>query len=245
MIDRVLLAAFLICVLAVSAACQSQLFTPSPTETTLLNVDTQRRVEGAASAPEWVEGRLQQLRIGLWKPAGWTLDDSAEAMTLLQHNPSIVNGVSSPENGIIINLFAPSLDHLEMPPPPPNDHNFALWILRHVVNMPSAVGTSVHTSEPTEFDWNGYPAAYYLLSGAGTRRAIVIGVELPESRMLAINIAMPESQVERARALLPELFADFSVSGIVLGGEALRVLPDPLSFPMAGAAGTELLQIGG
>lgn len=196
---------------------------------------TPETTEVVAAAPEWIEEQANGVEIGMWKPVGWSLDSSV-GLTLMEHSPS-VRGGGSPENGIIINIFSPNLEHMELPEAP-EDANQALWLMEYVVSTPGIISPSSVASAPQEFTWNGHDAAFYLLAGAHYKRAIVICVVLEPGRIVGINIAMPHHMVDETRVLIPQLFNDFTAGGVQLGSDDLAMLPDPLIFPERNAEAT-------
>jgi hypothetical protein len=229
---------------ALLAACQPSSLTPQPTENTLFNVYAGRQSSVSMPADNRIQATLGTIPVSLARPEGWTVirDDN---LTLLQHDPSLVTGVSSPDSGVIITVFAPELDVMRVPAAPADTDNHALWVLRHVVEMPSVIGHSAVASAPVAFDWNGYPAAYYLLTGQGDKRAIVMGVALGDDILTGINIALPDTHLDEAHSLIGQVFEDFTVGGVLLGSEALDVLPDPLVFPASSARGPTRIWLGG
>lgn len=246
--NKPLWTAALLCICAAQiAACQPAPFSPQPTENTLFNTDSGRPDSSASgeSQPNIVTGTVGAVPVSIVKPDGWTTVVNDDSMALMQHNPSLATGVSSPDSGIIITLFTPNLDDMQVPPAPADEHNQALWMLRHVVDMPTVIGLNAVASSPVAFDWNGHPAAYYLLTGQMDKRAIVLAVSLNDGPLTGINISMPETHLADAHSLLSEVFVDFTVDGVLLGGDALNVLPNPLIFPVSGASGRLQALIGG
>jgi len=123
MMFRILLAvASFISIFTLSACHPSSSAAPMLTEAVTAEV-TPETTEVVAAAPEWIEEQANGVEIGMWKPVGWSLDSSV-GLTLMEHSPS-VRGGGSPENGIIINIFSPNLEHMELPEAP-EDANQAL-----------------------------------------------------------------------------------------------------------------------
>lgn len=229
MIYRLWLAVAFFVISSALSACQTELETfPTPTDAPTVEA-TAEVTEVAVMSPEWIEEQAGDVEIGMWKPVGWTLDSST-GVTLLQHNPSLDSHIGSPENGIIINIFSPNLEHMDLPEAP-EDANHALQVLDYVVSTPGIISSSSVASDPQPFTWNGHDAAFYLLTGQHYKRAIVICVAIEPDLIVGINIAMPHNMAEDARQLIPQLFNDFTAAGVQLGADDLAMLPDPLIFP--------------
>lgn len=246
--NKPLWTAALLCICAAQiAACQPAALSPQPTENTIFNVGSAVPDASDSGEPRSnnINGTVGAVTVSIVNPDGWTTVVHDDSLALMQHDPSLATGVSSPDSGIIITLFMPNPEDMQVPPAPSDEHNHALWMLRHVVEMPSIIGLNAVASAPVAFDWNGHPAAYYLLTGQMDKRAIVLAVSLIDGPLTGINISMPEAHLADAHSLLGEVFADFTVDGVMLGGDALNVLPNPLVFPVSGAAGTIQALIGG
>lgn len=226
MIFRLRLAAVFFALITALSACQTS-SSATPTPTIPLPQASAEATEVVEALPEWIEEQANGVEIGMWKPNGWSLD-STVGVTLLQHNPSLIQGQTSPESGIIVNIFSPNLDHLGVPESPA-DTNHALWVLEHVVSTPGMISSNSVASTPQPFMWNGHEAAFYLLTGVHNKRAIVICVAV--GQMICINISMPHQMAEAARQSISQLFSDFTAAGVQLGSEDLAMLPDPLVFP--------------
>lgn len=182
------------------------------------------------ASPEttWLEGETAGVEIGLWKPAGWNAD--THGGLLLSEQVADTNTQPYPTiRGVVVSFFCPNLEIFEHQSDSPH---VAMDIMDQAVALPHVRAVSVAISDPVPFDWNGHDAAYYLLTGHGEMRTLVIGIYLPErDKLLAMNISMPEQEAGRVRAMLSGIFSDFQVEGVVLGGEALNQLPQPLVFP--------------
>lgn len=200
------------------ASCNSQpaALDPTPVQPT------------ASPETTWLEGEAAGVEFGLWKPLGWDADTRG-GLILAEQTVDTSEAVGSAIKGAVVNFFCPNLDifthHAESP-------NRALDIMTQAIALPHVRSVAAGISQPVAFDWRGHDAAFYLLSGYGGIRTIVIGVYLPErDKLLAANISMPAHETERVRAMLPQLFAGFVIDGVELGGEAMDSLPQPLVFP--------------
>ncbi|MBL8148230.1 MAG: hypothetical protein JNL34_17775 [Anaerolineae bacterium] len=199
-------------------ACSTQSVPPTPTPPQLT----------APPETTWLEGEAAGVEFGMWKPPGWDADTRG-GLVLAEQTTETSAAAGSAIRGAVVNFFCPNLDifarHAEAP-------NRAMDIMSQAIALPHVRSVAMGISEPVAFDWHGHDAAYYLLSGNGGIRTLVIGVYLPKrDALLAANISMPAHEVERVRAMLPQLFAGFVIDGVELGGEALDSLPQPLVFP--------------
>ena len=138
--------------------------------------------------------------------------------------------------GMLIYCFVPPMDEFEVST---GDANYAWTVLKQVVKMPSHTGRDVSVSEPEGFDWETFPAAYYLLTTGDGIRALVLALGLPgRDKMVFCNVSVPAAQGDRIRRLLPDVLDGLVVNGTTLHGTALETLPDPLPFPRYSLAAT-------
>ncbi|MFN8379116.1 MAG: hypothetical protein U0452_10645 [Anaerolineae bacterium] len=176
-----------------------------------------------------METETAGVAFGLWKPPGWDADTRSGLILAEQVGDS---GEEHPDpviRGAVVNFFCPNLDVFSRPE---GTQNVAMAIMEQAISLPHVRSVAVGISDPVPFDWNGHDAAYYLLTAHGGMHTVVIGIYLPErDQLLAMNISMPEQETDRVRAMLPDMFADFVVDGVELGGEALNSLAEPLVFP--------------
>ena len=200
------------------AGCQTLAFPHAPDENTV----------HPASTPDttWIETETNGVRIGIWMPGDWILDTHGGLM-IAEPTPSTDSeGV---DLTVVVNLFVPRLDYFVVPPG--DEENVALSVLDQVVDMPSAIGDNVVTTEPAAFDWDGHDAAYYLLTAHDGARTIVIAFEVAD-RLVMCNVSMSDGETHRVREMLPLLLDGIKVNGEEMSGEALNILPDPLAFPV-------------
>ncbi|MCC6802967.1 MAG: hypothetical protein IT319_08785 [Anaerolineae bacterium] len=180
----------------------------------------------AAQAPDWVETEMNGVQLGMWKPAGWEIDQS-QGLVLAERNPSPQGLVAG---GMLIYCFVPLVDEWGITSE--DNANFALAVLTKVVQMPSHTGNDVTVSDPVGFMWGEHQAAYYLLATGTGMRAVVLAIALPDnSRVVACNVSITMSQAQRIRIMLPQLLDGLMVDNDVMDGSALDTLPDPLPFP--------------
>lgn len=195
--------------------------TPIDTPTTQIT----ETLLAADAAPDWVETEMNGVRLGMWKPAGWEIDQS-QGLVLAERNYMPTGLVAG---GMLINCFVPLVDEFGVNG---GESNFALAILTKVVKMPSHTGHDVTVSEPIGFTWGEHQAAYYLLATGTGMRALVLAIALPdESKVVACNVSITMSQAQRIRVMLPQLLDGMTVDGSAMDGSALNALPDPLPFP--------------
>ena len=222
---------FLIAAVLFLTACQ-----PFASAETVVTLETAEVVDtptaqitedppAAAPAPDWVETVMNGVSLGMWKPAGWEIDQS-QGLVLAERTDSPRGLVAG---GMLIYCFVPPVDEFGVNG---NESNFALAVLTKVVKMPSHTGHDVAVSAPVGFTWDDHQAAYYLLATGTGMRALVLALALPgEGKVVACNVSVSMSQAERIRAMLPHLLDGMTVEGSVMGGAALDTLPDPLPFP--------------
>ena len=181
------------------------------------------------SETTWLQTKTAGIELGLWKPAGWAADTTGGLALVEQVSP--VNNNPAAMEGVVVNFFFPDLGNFEMDAA---SQNHAMDIMTQAAVLPEVRQSAIAISEPASFAWRDHDAAYYLLTGRGDTRTLVIGIFLPEKdKLLAINISMPSGEVSAVRDRLPALFADFMIDGIELDGADLDNLPNPLVFPSA------------
>jgi hypothetical protein len=176
--------------------------------------------------PDWVETEMNGVSLGMWKPAGWEIDQSQGLV--------LAEGKDTPQGlvagGMLIYCFVPLVDEFGVNGD--DESNFALAVLAKVVKMPSYTGHDIAVSLPVGFTWDDHQAAYYLLATGAGMRALVLAVALPgEGKVVACNVSISMSQAYRIRTMLPQLLDGLTVEGRVMDGAALDALPDPLPFP--------------
>ncbi len=111
------------------------------------------------------------------------------------------------------------------------ESNLARTMLDEILRDPIYTANIAYT--PTfSFTWDGFDAAYYLLSGEDGNATIVIGIAVPDRDvLLSCSVSAPYPQRERIRDLLPELLDGLTLNQTHFAGGALTSLPDPLIFP--------------
>lgn len=165
--------------------------------------------------------------ISIPKPHGWETYQTDFGIVLAEHIGSVATGGAL--DGVLVHIFAPPLHDI---PVPVTDNSNAAWeTLRRIIADPAFIG-SANVSEPAPFMWSACDAAYYLLNNGDGNVSIVIGLMLPQTRtMITISASAPMAQSERIRGLLPLLLDTVTINGLVLDGDHLDALPDPLDFP--------------
>ncbi|MBC8098456.1 MAG: hypothetical protein H7Y11_03360 [Armatimonadetes bacterium] len=115
------------------------------------------------------------------------------------------------------------------------DANLAQTTLNALLNTPHMAAHMAFT-RPNSFEWDGYPAAYYLMSSVDETATLVIGIAIPEhDLLLSCSISAPYAQRNRIRALLPALLNGLTMNEVVFTGDALQTLPATLPFPQRAA----------
>ena len=168
---------------------------------------------------------MNGVSLGMWRPAGWEAD-SGHGLVMAEPTLSKHGAVTG---GLLIYCFVPPTDEFSFSV---SDTNYAWTVLDQVVKMPSHIGTDVSVDEPVGFDWDNYPAAYYLLTSGDGMRVLVIAMAVPNMRKVVVcNLSIPAAQTSRIRASIPYLLDGMSINGQVFKGKSLDTLPDPLAFP--------------
>lgn len=184
------------------------------------------------SVMTWKEVNADGVNLGIPVPPGWVAHKAQAGLLLAEH--SLLIGSEPALKGMEMHIFVwrmsqfgellPSLD------------NPALDALRRVVGDDSLMG-NVMVTEPSPFDWDGLPAAYYLLSDGQESLGVVIGIGLPSpERLVILNLSADHEQRESIRGRLTGLLAGFTINGEPLPTAPLHHLPDPLIFPERDAA---------
>lgn len=92
---------------------------------------------------------------------------------------------------------------------------------------------NIAVSETIPFNWDGYDASYYLLSGDDGNATIVIGVVIPQANvLLSSSISAPYEQRDRIRPSLGVLLEGLALNNVTLSDAILNHIADPLVFPV-------------
>jgi hypothetical protein len=87
-------------------------------------------------------------------------------------------------------------------------------------------------SEPVRMEWSSHDAAYYLLNDGADRMSLIMALKIPDAqRMVALNISDVPADTRQIRTLLGQLFAQFTVNGVLLGADGFERLPETLHLP--------------
>lgn len=176
-------------------------------------------------APEWIETETGGVTIGMWRLAGWEAN-TTDGIVLAEHRT--LPGEER-VGGLLTYVFVPRLESETVQIIGPARGNYALAVLNAVVANPNQ---GIEVSQPTQFKWDEFDAAYYLLSSGDGVRAIVLAIALPENNQLVVcNVSAPSMTANEIRTRLPEIFQGMTINGETIGGEALHELPNPLPFP--------------
>jgi hypothetical protein len=220
--------------------CQPISITPTIADTSLQQpneftenaspFEAERAAPSATSTPvTTLDYTMEGINIRLEVPHGWQAD-IMDGLLLVEHTASIDDGL--PNAGMVVYIFAPPLSEFAVLT---GSGNFAYAVLNHVVRMPQRVGRDVSVSDPVSFRWGEYDAAYYLLSGLDVR-TMVLAVAVPSRNtarrsLVVCNISVPNDREGVLRMALPFILDGLTIDGIVLEGDLLQALPDPLPFP--------------
>ncbi|MEQ8675831.1 MAG: hypothetical protein RLP44_06335 [Aggregatilineales bacterium] len=175
---------------------------------------------------------VDDVAVQLTPPTEWAVNTTPYGVLLTEHIRSIAT--EGQLDGILLHTFVDPLDdvRVSISDTTSESYNPALQILSQIVADTAYVGDSAVTS-PLPFEWNGNPAAYYLLTNQDENVSLVLGVIAPETtRLLTLTVSAPVNQASRIRTLLPELLSSLSLNGNLLDASALNGLPDPLEFPV-------------
>lgn len=150
---------------------------------------------------------------------------------LVEHNSSVAAGGAL--NGVVVNLFVPSLDSLRQQSSRIVQTNLAWVMLKGITDLPQEYDLSnAVTTEPVGLNWDGHDAAYYLVNDGSGKLTLVLAVALPpDNRIVVLNFSAPADQAPRIPWLLPNLLSTLEINGDTLSVEALETLPNPLPFP--------------
>lgn len=166
----------------------------------------------------WLETEMNGVRLGMWRPDGW-MTDVSEGLLLFETD----------DDPMSIYCTVPLLNEFHLRP---NAANNALDVLKQVVEMPAHMGPDMRMSEPTAFQWDNHPAAYYVFSAGDGTRMLVLALDVPNKRQIVVcAISIEVGAKNRIRTELPALLDGLMIDGTSLRGESLNALPDPLPFP--------------
>lgn len=130
-------------------------------------------------------------------------------------------------DGMVVNIWIPEI---ELTP-----ESTAVSVLTEYVHqMRTTHGIPV--SDPNIATWGSYDAAYYVMDHDNTLSLIMV-VMLPNQQMIALNIT-GEPMGHEAWVKLGEIFADFRVNDLVLGGDIFASLPATVHSPTMDATPT-------
>jgi hypothetical protein len=185
------------------------------------------RVEGDSTTIDTVDFATSNFNLRVNKPPQWESFKTETGIVIGERFGSVATaGVLE---GLMTYIFVSPLEDFTIDTA--SNTNIAQLALDQILADPSYTATIAYT-QTTGFDWNGYDAAYYLITGEDGNSTIVIGVAFPGERaLLSSSISAPYQQRDRIRQTLPELLDGLRFNEIVLEGEVLQTLPDPLEFP--------------
>jgi hypothetical protein len=178
--------------------------------------------------PYWKQIDADGVLLGIQVPAGWAAHRAQAGLLLAERGAGI--GENTPPAVMELHIFVWRMNRFaDLTPTLGNPAHVAL---NQVVSDRELIGTAQATA-PISFEWDGHPAAYYLLRDGQETLGVVIGFALPPSeRLVILNLSAPHSEAEVLRPRLADLLATFTVNGDRLHTGALDSLPDPLDFPV-------------
>jgi hypothetical protein len=209
-----------------TAACQAAGVASSTPTVTQSPVTSLTPPATALATPLWKQVDLDGVTLEIAIPEGWAAQ-KAESGLLVAERPAPMGANSS--SGIELHIFVRRMTHFTDGNPMPE--NPALHALQQAVGDRALIGAALAT-EPASFDWDGHPAAYYLLHDGGASLGVVIGCALTAAeRLVVLHLSAPEAHSGQVRARLADLLAGFRINGERMAAESLAALPDPLVFP--------------
>ncbi len=181
--------------------------------------------------PNWLEVNIEGVDLGLWLPSGWVADVQ-DGLILAEHHTTLRSG-DSMFTGMIVHIFVPPLDTFEIPAELGDDHNLALMVLSQAIHKPDMIGSAT-ASEPQAFTWGAHDAAYYLFTSPDGMQTLVIGIVLPQRRLLVLNLSTPMEYTPESggmRDAVAALLDGITVNGVVMHSADLTALPADFDFP--------------
>lgn len=107
--------------------------------------------------------------------------------------------------------------------------------LLEVVSANAATRRIANRTEVTSFEWDGYDAAYYVLSDADNEVAYVVSVMLPElgenGVMLSSIISAPYDERSSVIEMLPTLIDNVRINGVHLSNQPFDTITARIEFP--------------
>lgn len=184
-------------------------------------------VSDVAHTPSWKQVDADGVLLGIGVPLGWSAHRAQAGLLLAERSAPI--GEDSNTAGMELHIFVSRMEQFEGFTD--SVENPALHALRQAVGDNDLIG-NVLATEPSSFEWDSHPAAYYLLSDGRDSLGVVIGFALEASeRLVVLNLSAPKDQRESIRGRLYELLTGFTVNGDELNPDALDAIPDSLAFP--------------
>ncbi len=173
---------------------------------------------------------LNDIALALPYPSTWESYTTEYGVVLAEYLGSVAT--EGQLGGILIHLFVPPLDEMNIPISESDNNNRALDILSKILAYPDYVGNAT-VSTPSPFLWDQFECAYYLMDNGEGNLTIVIGILDPQTnRLVTVSMSAPQDQQTRIRAMLPVLLDGLVINDYTLSGMVLDdILPNPLVFP--------------
>lgn len=183
-----------------------------------------------ATADQQIELVVNGISIHARRPPNWEYFETDFGVVLAEYIGSVAT--DGQLQGLLMHLHVPPLENVRIPVGS-NNSNRAWVILDQVSHQPDTIG-SAKVSEPVAFRWGGLDAAYYLMDSGEGSVTLIMGVIVPQSNgLVACSLSAPRDQAARIRQELPQLLDGLEVNDVVLDGDDLAFLPDPLEFPVS------------
>lgn len=168
--------------------------------------------------------------VSLPKPNAWESFTTEYGVVMGEAFGSVATGGML--EGLMTYMFTSPLTDFAQSIAAATDDNLAYAIQSQIVSDVDYIG-SARATRPTSFDWDGFPASFYLLSDSELGiYTMVVGIVVEDSDiLLTCTISAPMEQGARIRQSLSQLLDGLSINGTRLAVAALENLPDPLMFP--------------
>jgi hypothetical protein len=163
------------------------------------------------------------------KPETWDAIDTAEGVVVSKRFAT----VESPKvhEGLTAYTFFTPAEHLTTDIS--NTEHPAHAVLVNV-STNAASRRIANRTEVTSFKWDGYDAAYYLLSGDDRTVSYVVSVMVPDGSqgiLLSSIVSAPYEERDRISEQLPMLMNHMRLNRIHLSGEPFEAIAARMEFP--------------
>jgi hypothetical protein len=173
-----------------------------------------------------VEYSTDEMRLVIDKPEGWDAINTTDGIVISEGFASVETaGVLE---GLMAHTFFNTTSNL------PIDVS-ELEHPSHAVLVAMAADAATHRlanrTQVASFEWDGYDAAYYVLSDSEDVSAFVVSVMLPEEGgMLTSIVSAPYSQRDRIGETLPALMDNLQLNDVTLRSQSIEPIAASLEF---------------